>query len=581
MANYFRNNKKLTPEEIIMSDKYIDVIENKQILGWTKGDREYALKVDLPNNYVVGFKESNPEYEGDDYIKSVPYYRIPYLYSQSAIPTSGIYGIDKIIYNTHLDIRGKGVLVGILDSGINYLHSSFINKDGTSKIQYIWDQTEKGNIPEGFLYGAEYTNEMINKAIKSPDPYEVVPSRDEIGHGTFIAGVAAGNNHETYSGVAPNADLVVVKLKQAKPLLRELFLVEDSAIAYQSTDIIFGIEYLVSKAVELERPLVILFAGETNIGTHDGTAFVEQVLFYYGRSFGIATVTSAGNEGGAMHHYHLRERERLDKVRVDINVGSRQKGFVTTLYTNSVSLYEIEVISPSGQSTDRLSLIDGERKVFTTKEGSELSVEYTSALVNSANQGVLIRLKDPTAGLWTFVVYGEDLGRNDFDVWLPVKPFITEDTYFLQPTPYTTLTVPSTHPGVITVGGYDTNTGGLYVPSGRGYTRDQQVKPDIVAPAVNIKGPDKEGKEATVTMSGTSAAAAITAGACALLFEWGIVKENYPEMNTLTLNTFLRRNATRRVNLKYPNPNWGYGELDLSNLITKSQNVQDVDIDKN
>ena len=168
-----------------------------------------------------------------------------------------------------LELFGNGVLVGFVDTGIDYTHPAFMNADGTSRILSIWDQTIEGGEkkPKGFAYGCEYSNEQINEAISASNPYEIVPSRDTEGHGTFMAGVACGNETEDgqFSGVAPSAAICVVKCKQAKQNLRDYYQISSEITCFSEADLILGVCYLWRQAVQMRMPLVLCLGVGTNL----------------------------------------------------------------------------------------------------------------------------------------------------------------------------------------------------------------------------------------------------------------------------------------------------------------------------
>lgn len=568
-----KNNESLSPQDIIMSEDYLDLITNKELKDTNLDELDIVYRRDILNNFSAIYVKAKHELACEDYLELVPYYHIPYCFGLSSIPSLEASGIGAVLRNDSLDLRGKGVLVGVIDTGINYKSESFIYEDGTTKIESIWDQTIKGTHPKGFVYGAEYNRKQINEALKSKEPYTVVPSKDDIGHGSFVAGLAAGRNvNNIYSGAAPEAELVIVKLKQMKKCLRHLYLIDEKVVAYQSLDILFAIKYLLEKADELKKPIAIVFAGETNQGSHDGTSYVEEAMGAYGKNYGVAMITSVGNEGGSMHHYRAKNIKPTDSVKIDLNIGKDESGFIIFMYSNSIAILQIEIIAPDGESSGKIPLKNAVRQNYNFSTGGKLTVEYASALFNSVSQGIMYRLANPIPGLWRITVYGKEIDNNAFDVWLPIKGFIEDDTFFLQPDPYVTVTTPGTNAGTVSVGAYDNISNSLYIPSGRGYTKDDRVKPDLVAPGVQILGPSHTGDKGTQTMSGTSVSAAITAGASALLLQWGILKGNFPNMNTLSVNTFLRRSAHRKDSLIYPNREWGFGSMNLINFFTETVN---------
>src|SRR5690606_10214873 len=148
----------------------------------------------------------------------------------------------------------------IIDTGIDYRNLIFRKPDGTTKITSIWDQTiETGPSPEDANFGTIYTSSQINQALIADDPLSVVPSVDENGHGTMLAGIAAGNDveAENFYGVAPDSELVIVKLRQAKQGVREFLMVPDNVVCFQENHVIWALLYCTSVARQLNRPLVI------------------------------------------------------------------------------------------------------------------------------------------------------------------------------------------------------------------------------------------------------------------------------------------------------------------------------------
>ena len=148
-----------------------------------------------------------------------------------------------------------------------------------------------------------------------------------------------------------------------------------------------------------------------------------------------------------------------------------------------------------------------------------------------------------------------------FDIWLPMNNFISNDTFFIRSDISTTLLSVSCATTPITVTAYNAEDESLFVDAGRGYTRIQLVKPDIAAPGVNVMSPSLN--HGFVEVTGTSAAAAHTAGIAAMMMEWGVVNGNYPRMSTQDMKTFMIRGARRKPDTTYPNRDWGFGILDI------------------
>ena len=513
-----------------------------------------------------------------------PYYMIPSLFSPLDYNAMEASGILSAFNSPALNNQGKGVLIGLVDTGIDYRSPLFQNPDGTTRIAGIWDQSvpiEEDVLPAGVpdyypmggsSYGTEYTREQINEALASDDPLSLVPTQDTIGHGTFLAGLSAGSSipQEDFTGAAPEAELAVVKLKPAKKYLRDFYLIPSDAPAFQENDIMMGIKYLRMMADRLKKPLVILLAMGSNSGSHIGTSPLSQVTQNYSGFFGIITVIAGGNETGAAHHFYASIPAGTEYEDVEIRVGKEEaeRGFVLELWAADADTYTVGFISPSGERISRIPIIaNNETSIPFLLDATTITVNYQLIEAESGSQLIFMRFQTPAAGIWTVRVYNTQRFKGTFNMWLPVQGMISEETVFLRPDPYSTITVPGNSRLPITVGAYDTSTGGIYIHSSRGFTPNQIVKPELAAPGVNILGPSvgrKPGSDTPMTTrTGTSAAAAITAGAAANLLGWGIVEGNYPTMSEASVKSYLIRGAQRNPALTYPNREFGYGTLDL------------------
>lgn len=513
-----------------------------------------------------------------------PYYMIPSLFSPLDYNAMEASGILSAFNSPALNNQGKGVLIGLVDTGIDYRSPLFQNPDDTTRIAGIWDQSvpiEEDVLPAGVpdyypmggsSYGTEYTREQINEALASDDPLSLVPTQDTIGHGTFLAGLAAGSSipQEDFTGAAPEAELAVVKLKPAKKYLRDFYLIPSDAPAFQENDIMMGIKYLRMMADRLKKPLVILLAMGSNSGSHIGTSPLSQVTQNYSGFFGIITVIAGGNETGAAHHFYASIPAGTEYEDVEIRVGKEEaeRGFVLELWAADADTYTVGFISPSGERISRIPIIaNNETSIPFLLDATTITVNYQLIEAESGSQLIFMRFQTPAAGIWTVRVYNTQRFKGTFHMWLPVQGMISEETVFLRPDPYSTITVPGNSRLPITVGAYDTSTGGIYIHSSRGFTPNQIVKPELAAPGVNILGPSvgrKPGSDTPMTTrTGTSAAAAITAGAAANLLGWGIVEGNYPTMSEASVKSYLIRGAQRNPALTYPNREFGYGTLDL------------------
>lgn len=518
-------------------------------------------------------------------IEKYSYSAIPKLYTLLDTTSMEASGILRTFRQPALNIRGEGTMIGFIDTGIDYRNPLFLNADGSTRILGLWDQTlplptgttqESYGIPAAdssmtFSYGRQYNQTEINQALESENPYEVVPSRDESGHGTFMAGIAAGNtsSSQDFTGAAPACTIGIVKLKPAKQYLRDFYLIQENAEAYQENDIMMGIKYLELLSLQSGLPLVIYIGVGTNYGSHEGTSPLALTLNSLGRLIGISSVLPAGNEAGLRHHYLGRLTRDDEYDDVEIRVGPDERGFIVELWASAPELYTVGFVSPTGEAIPRVPINLGvEVRISFALESTTITVDYWTSDIGSGNQLVFMRFSDPTPGIWHIRVYNSLFISGLFHMWLPIQGFIKDDTFFLHADPDTTITEPANAFSPITVSTYNHRNNSIYIHSSRGYTRAGLIKPDLAAPGVNIQGPglplaaDPDVFPMT-TRTGSSIAAAHTAGAIACLFTWGIVRGNNPAMSDAAVRTYLIRGAERNPAYTYPNREWGYGTLDL------------------
>ncbi len=430
----------------------------------------------------------------------------------------------------------------------------------------IWDQTiQTGEPPAGILYGTEYTRDMINLALQSENPREIVPSYDELGHGTAIASITAGSilgSGLRFLGAAPEADIVMVKLRQAKPHLREFYLLPEDVPAYAEGDLIVALKYLESYAVSLARPLVVCLGLGTNMGDHEGHSVLADYMHRVGTRRSRAIIVCGGNEGNSSHHYMGISTEGMAETvdNVEIRVGEGNTGFVAELWGSISANHAIAIRAPGGEVTAKVDFRQsGGREFNFIFERTRIQIDHLLVEQSSGEELIFFRFIDPTPGVWTIqvIITGGRRSESTFHIWLPITDFLDSNTYFLRPSPYTTLTEPSNTRDIITISTYDDSNGSFWSESGRGYTRLGQIKPDICAPGVNIS---------TIlgTRTGASASAAIAAGAAAQFMQWAVVEQNYPWAESRELKSYLIRGARRSAELSYPNREWGYGQLDIA-----------------
>ncbi|MDP4120431.1 MAG: S8 family peptidase, partial [Bacillota bacterium] len=458
------------------------------------------------------------------------------------------------------------VIIGFVDTGIDYTNKAFIYEDGTSKIKYLWDQTINGKPPEGYLFGTEYNNKQINEALKSKNPLSIVPSQDTVGHGTFLAATAASREDNELIGVAPDSDLIIVKLKKAKDFFIDYFLVpKNQQNVYESTDLILGINYILERAFACNgSPASICVSVGTNLGGHDGFGILDSYITKLSSDFGAISL-AAGNESNMKHHAHGVIAKTGDTSDIEVKAGKDGSSMFICLWNYSSDKVSISITSPTGEIVGPISFKAGTH--FESKlvlEKSRVIIEFIfPAALGTISQLTVIKIIDPTPGIWKITIFGDLIVNGIYDLWLPITGLVDPEIEFLAPDPRTTIVVPATALGAITTGAYNSVNGSLYASSSWGPSRLSLItNPAFVAPGVDVTGiyPSGVGK-----MSGTSVAAAITTGACALMLQWGVVQKNQLDMNSFSIRSYFVKGCVRDMNIKYPSDQWGYGKLNLYN----------------
>jgi len=459
--------------------------------------------------------------------------------------------------------------------GINYTDERFRHSDGSSRILALWDQTietgmgENGNggrAPEGFNYGTEYTREDIDRALQTDAPFDVVPSRDNNGHGTALAAVAGGSNG-SYRGAAPEAEFVIVKLKEAKPYLREFYLVPDETPAYQENDLMLAMAYVERFVRSFERPVVLCIGIGTNQGDHSGESPFAQYLSGVARRRGMAVVICGGNEGNAAHHYLGRLLQGDYGISgiaspmgeaMEIRVSEGCRGFYMELWGQAPDLYTVSVRTPGGEQTPVIYYgYRGSVKYSFVYEKSTVTIGSMLSEGISGEELIYFRFETPTPGIWTVRVNSVQAPTvGIFHAWLPINAFLDVPVSFLKPNPYTTLTEPGMSRNPITVSTYDASNNSFYINSGRGFDRIGGIKPQMAAPGVEVA-------TGRGTMTGSSIAAGLAAGTIAQFMQWAVVEKNIPTIDSRQLTSIFIRGAARERDLTYPNREWGYGRMDI------------------
>jgi len=513
------------------------------------------------------------------------YYSVPKLYGLMDTTSFDASGITATLNQPLLNVRGQGVLIGFLDTGIDYLREDFKASGGRTRIAAVWDQTiqsvnyeedtgeaagteqyDREQVQGMVQYGTVYTREDINAALaaerEGQNPYDIVPSRDENGHGTFLAGVAAASETADYIGAAPEAEILMVKLKPAKKYLRDFYLLPERVEAYSETDMMMGVRFLQQYAIREKKPLVICVGLGTASGSRTGALPFADLLNTLARQVNTVVVTCTGNEANNRTHTSGLAVSDTEPSEIEITVGADERGFVMEIWAESLDILSVAITSPSGERISRIpARIDTGGVYNFLLERSQVAVNYRVVESASGYEVIFMRFINPAQGIWKIHVYSLTNIVGRYNAWLPLKQFLSGDTYFLNSNPSTTLTEPGAAERVISVGAYNHITDASYAASGRGYTATGLVKPDFVAPGVDVYGVRAGGGYTTRT--GTSVAAAHAAGAAALLLTWGVTDGKLPYMGTNEVKSVLIRGAKRENNTVYPNNIYGYGKMDV------------------
>ena len=487
---------------------------------------------------------------------------IPKCYTHMDLGSLSASGITRLQEHPYLQLKGQGTAIAIVDSGIDYRNPLFQNEMG-SRILCIWDQTLEGDGTE-VPYGRVFWKNDIDRALASENPLEIVPSTDTNGHGTRMAAVAAGNNfpEENFSGAAPEATLIVVKVKQAKKYLREFYLFPSEAELFQENDIMMGMDFAVRTANDRKLPLSVCLGIGSSQGAHIGRNPLSIYVDYASQFSLISASIAAGNEGAARHHYAGRLTHRENQASAELRVGNKEPGFTMEFWGEPPEIYNLSLQSPTGEILDiSASLGDVTQELSFVFVETRVEVNYVSIERQTGYTLAYFRFIQPAAGIWRIFVQGRDGQNVEFHMWLPVQGLISEETYFLEPSPYNTVTAPGDSLESITVTAYQYRDNSLYVQASRGFMPDGNVVPQVAAPGVQIRVPQLNGLYGLA--SGTSLSAAQTAGAAALLFEWAVVRGNQPYFTGSSVKNYITRGAKREDRLTYPNRDWGFGRMDL------------------
>ena len=465
-----------------------------------------------------------------------------------------------IVQDMPLSLRGKGTLIGIVDSGIDYENAEFRNEDGTTRIVSLWDQSVNGRPPAGYLAGTEYTREQIDAALATEDKEvrrQMVKTSDVSGHGTAVAGIAAGNGRGSegrrFRGAAPEAELIIVKMGAPR-----------EGGFPRTTELMRGVDYIVRKAVEFRRPVAINISFGNTYGSHDGTSLVERFLNDIADMWKNVICIGSGNEGASAGHVSGKVRRQISET-VELAVQQREPALSIQIWKSYVDEMGVSVISPSGRQAGPFYEFLGAQRYILGD--TELLIYYGEPKPYSVKQEIYLSLLPGKqyieSGVWKIVLTPGRIVDGEYQMWLPTQTSLNMGTAFLQPNSMSTLTIPSTGSLAVTVAAYDARTFSYADFSGRGpagmYEGENVLKPDIAAPGVRVTAPVPGG--GYQSFSGTSFAAPFVTGSAALLMEWGIVRGNDPYLYGEKVKAYLRKGAKQLAGYeRWPNALLGYGE---------------------
>ena len=461
-------------------------------------------------------------------------------------------------------LGGEGVLAAVIDSGIDWKNTDFRNSDGSTRILKLWDQTvapESSGYapPEGYVVGTEYNRDVINLALSGDEAAlrSMNLSRDYSGHGTFVTGIAAGNGQGmagSFRGVAFESELIIVKLGDSEQ--RQF---------PRTTRLMEAVNYCIMEAQKAGKPVVINMSFGNNQGSHDGTDLLSTYLNAASDVWKNVIVCGSGNEAGnGIHASGMLSGRKAESV--ELAVGEYESGFNLQLWKNYSDEYGVELIAPSGERSGNLRTYGADR---VSLDNTQVYVYYGQPTPYSRYQQLYFEFVPAggyvTPGVWRIVLTPVRIVDGRYDLWLQESATLNEDTRFFSPSEETTLTVPSAAGKVITVGAYNSRTDAYADFSGRGYTRtNDNIKPDIVAPGVNIVSTAVDG--GYTVRSGTSMAVPFVSGSAALLMQWGIVKRNDPYLYGEKVKAYLIRTARHLPGEPVPSKRTGWGALCLRNV---------------
>lgn len=572
----YLNNLDKEVYKIINKNSYI-IIYKLPIDEVRKGLKDNGIDNFIPFNNQSGVIYTSPDYSVDKlnsidvvdwWEESTPMSSLINITNdlKSGINVSTGSGIGSF-NNPYVNLDGSGILVAIIDSGIDYMHPDFINEDGSSKIVSIWNQeSNTSNPPEGMTFGSEYKSEEINVAIKNNDNSLCI---DETGTGTIAAGIIAsgGNTKGEYKGIAPKCELIVVKLRHYEAVYRK------ERISYESADFFAAITYCISVAKSLNKPLIINFS----MGATSTSLYNLSILNTFRELYqsGIVIVSGAGNEGNTDIHYsgQFNKGSKFEKDEYQDVILQEGDGTNLDITINCLGADKIKVgvISPSGEISE-IAAYSPDNPILEGRfnlENTNYSIEYIFPWFLSGTTVIRIKLRDIKPGIWTIRIIPEYIINGNYNLYIPNRNIISPTTRFLDGDSSFTITRFGLLRDVITVGVYNEKTNSIWLSSSKGPHGQNQLKPDIVASGVDIISTFLNNTYNTGTGSGISSS--MVCGILALIMEYILTQTDLPRYSLYNepLKTYLMIGATQNSLYNYPNISQGFGLLNFQNTIMK------------
>lgn len=532
-------------------DLFINIINDKYAILYIP-----KVKLDIIDD---GFKFS-----------TIVYIKPSAMYTLQEISPIEASQVNFLQLDLPLKLTGKGIDVAIIDTGIDYLNEEFMDEFKKSRVDLIWDQTIKStnpskdiNIPFGTIYENNEIQLAIDEFFKGNDPYSIVPSKDDFGHGTEMAGIigASGKNPKL-KGVANECRFIVVKLIEDFGYKSSF---GGSVPVYNVSSLFAALEFLYEYSLNNSKPLLIYLPLGSNLGTHKGNGILDQFIDFICINAQIAIITPTGNERNTGNHASgiLTESDPI-KV-IDLDIPPEEKNLWLEIWVDVPNIVSLDIISPSGENSGILnSQINKTINYTYIFEKTFIKANYYIPEEITGDELIRVRFYDLQPGIWKLRLIGNSLLDCHFNIWISQKGLVNDNTRFSPSDIYNTITNPGNSDYTITVAAYNQNNNNTLSYSGMAPDINSVSTVDVAAGGVNALTVSPNNK--TAIINGTCVSAAIVTGVCAMILQWGIIDGNNPDIHSQTLKSYIIRGVSMRIGDIYPNPQWGYGMLNVLNV---------------